>query len=78
MSRTHATTPTPTQLLVLAYLRDFLAKEDQLPPVATVAKHFGWASPNGARFHLDALVRHRVLEMNACGHYRFVRKEGTA
>ena len=39
---------------LLAYMRDFLAKEDQLPPVPLVAKHFGWASANGAQFHFMA------------------------
>ena len=74
--RQPATEATPTQLLVLAYMREFFEKEDQLPPVATVAKHFGWASANGAQFHIDGLVRHGLLEHNACGKYRFARPAG--
>lgn len=67
------TGPSPTQLLVLTYMRTFFEKEDELPPVSYVAKHFGWASANGAQYHIDALVRHRLLELNACGRYRFFR-----
>lgn len=78
MTRTPGKTPTPTQLLVLAYMREYFAQQDQLPPISTIAKHFGWASANGAQFHVDALERHGLVELNACGRYRFSRKEGSA
>ncbi|KRC36254.1 hypothetical protein [Acidovorax sp. Root219] len=78
MSRPHGSVPTATQLLVLAYMREFFATEDQLPPVPLVAKHFGWASPNGAQFHIDGLLRLGYLERNAVGKLRFPRKEGGA
>lgn len=65
--------PSNTQLMVLAYMRKFFEEQDQLPPVAWVAQHFGWASANGAQFHIDVLVEYRLLELNACGRYRFAR-----
>lgn len=70
--------PSKTQLMVLAYMREFFEEQDQLPPVSWVAQHFGWASANGAQFHIDVLVEHRLLELNACGRYRFARPADTA
>lgn len=38
-----------------------------------IAKHFGWASANAAQAHINALLKHRLVERNACGKLRFVR-----
>lgn len=68
-----ATEPTPRNLDVLAYMRQFFKENDQLPPVATVCEHFGWVSPQAAQCHVDALARHGLLERNAVGKWRFAR-----
>lgn len=67
------TEPSPVQLMVLQYMREFFAEQDQLPPVAYIARRFGWYR-NGAMFHVDALVAHGLVELNACGRYRFTRQ----
>jgi len=67
--------PSPRQLEVLAFMRKFFTENDQLPPVAFVAKEFGWKSPNAADTHVAALIRHGLLERNAVGKLRFVRQE---
>ncbi|WP_440111732.1 hypothetical protein [Acidovorax sp. BL-A-41-H1] len=68
-----ATGPTPRNKDVLAYMREFFAENDQLPPIATISQHFGWASTQAAQAHADALVRHGLLERNAVGKLRFAR-----
>ncbi len=65
--------PSERSLQVLAFMREFLAENDQLPPACVIAKHFGWASANAACTHLSALRRHGLVETNACGKLRFVR-----
>ncbi len=64
---------TPTQMAVVGYLRQFLAEQDQLPPTTSIAKHFGWASPNAAHDVMRALEKRGVIEKNAVGRYRFAR-----
>ena len=68
-----ATGPTPRNLDVLAFMRQFFAQNDQLPPVTTVCEHFGWAAPQSAQSHIDALARHGLIERNAVGKWRFAR-----
>lgn len=65
--------PSERSLQVLAFMREFFADNDQLPPAEVIAKHFGWASANAACTHLSALRRHGLVETNACGKLRFVR-----
>ncbi len=65
--------PSERSLQVLAFMREFFAENDQLPPAEVIAKHFGWASVNSACTHLSALRRHGLVETNACGKLRFVR-----
>ena len=65
--------PSERSLQVLAFMREFFATNDQLPPAEVIAKHFGWASVNSACTHLSALRRHGLVEPNACGKLRFVR-----
>lgn len=65
--------PSERSLQVLAFMREFFAENDQLPPADAIAKHFGWASANAACTHLSALRRHGLVEPNACGKLRFAR-----
>lgn len=69
---------TDKQVEVLLYLWNFYEKNDQLPPVTTVAKHFGFASGNGAQDHITALVRKGWLEPNEAGRYKFSTLTRTA
>ena len=46
---------TRIQAQVLDYLRIFCVMNDQLPPCATIAHAFGWASANAAHHHLANL-----------------------
>lgn len=73
--RRAADAPSPRNLEVLGFMREFFQANDQLPPAATIAVHFGWTSMNSAQLHVDALIRHGLLERNAVGKLRFVRKE---
>lgn len=68
-----ATGPTPRNLDVLAFMREFWAENDQLPPMTHIAHHFWWVSTQAAQCHVDALAHHGMLERNVCGKYRFAR-----
>lgn len=57
---------------VLDYMRAFFADNDQLPPLASIAKHFGVCN-SGASWYVDMLKRHGMLEHNAVGKLRFAR-----
>ena len=70
--------PTQRNLEVLAFMREFFEENDQLPPVATVCKHFGWRSLQAGQDHVNALSRHGLLERNAVGKLRFARGGRTA
>lgn len=65
--------PSERSLQVLAFMREFLAENDQLPPACAIAKHFGWASANAAQEHINSLRGHGLVETNACRKLRFVR-----
>ncbi len=65
--------PSERSLQVLAFMREFLAENDQLPPACAIAKHFGWASANAAQEHINTLRGHGLVETNACGKLRFAR-----
>ena len=60
---------------VLAFMREFLADEDQLPPLSCLAQRFGMTA-SGIDWHVQQLVRHGHLERNAVGKLRFARKGG--
>lgn len=64
---------TPKQVQVLLFCRDFLNRNDEFPPMWAISKHFGWASANAAKEHVDALGRHGAVERNEIGNWRFVR-----
>lgn len=68
-----STGPTVRNLQVLQYMREFFAENDQLPPMAHIAGYFGWASEQSALEHIESLMRHELVERNACGKLRFVR-----
>ena len=71
--------PTRRNLQVLGYMRDFFAQNDQLPPMAHIAAHFGWSSDQSALEHVESLMRHGLIERNACGKCRFSRiQKGSA
>lgn len=63
----------PVQKMVLGFMREFFAENDQLPPAHLVAGHFGWKSRVNAVWHIEKLARHGYIEPNATGKYRFTR-----
>ena len=65
--------PTTKNLEVLAYMREFFDENDQLPPVARVAEHFGMTL-NGADWHVQMLLRFGEVERNSVGKLRFARR----
>lgn len=68
-----AAAPSALNLEVLAFMQAFFGDNDQLPPVAVVAKHFGWAV-GSADWHIQALIKHGLLERNALGKLKFARR----
>lgn len=73
--RRAADAPSPRNLEVLEYCKEFFAENDQIPPGLSISRHFGWSSLNSAQIHVDALIHHGLLERNAVGKLRFARKE---
>ena len=65
---------TPKQAEVLAFMREFFALNDQLPPASALRTRFGWASDNAAATYLAALAKKGHIEHNAVGKYRFARR----
>ena len=63
---------TPTQLEMLGFMRKYLAENDQLPPVTTVATKFDMY-PGGAQWHMAEMARKGAIEKNAAGRWRFAR-----
>jgi SOS-response transcriptional repressor LexA len=64
----------PVQVMVLGYMREFFAENDQLPPAQVISNRFGWNSVANARWHVRKLERHGYIEPNATGKYRFKRE----
>lgn len=73
-ARGQAIGPSRKNLDVLAYMREFYLENDQLPPLMCINRNFGWVSLNAAQLHVDALIRHGLVERNAVGKLRFARK----
>jgi SOS-response transcriptional repressor LexA len=67
--------PTARNHDVMDFMRAFFAENDQLPPMAHIAAHFGWASTMAAQMHINSLEKHGLIERNACGKYRFSRSD---
>ena len=57
---------------VLAFCHAFFEQNDQLPPQASVAAHFG-VCEQAAQEYMRALGREKHLERNAVGKWRFAR-----
>lgn len=65
----------PVQEMVLGFMREFFAQNDQLPPAHAISEHFGWKLKQNADWHVRALEREGRIERNAVGKYRFTREE---
>ncbi len=63
----------PRQLEVLTFMQSFFKDNDQTPPMAVIAEHFGFRSPNAAQYHIDWLLRHGYLERNSLRNLKFSR-----
>lgn len=61
---------------VLAFMKKFHSENDQTPPEAHIAKHFGWSSANAAHEVLIRLEMKGAIERNVIGKWRFARKGG--
>lgn len=65
---------TKTQARVLAFMQQFFLQNDHLPSNEIIAEHFGWGSHNSAHGHVQALVKHDLLEKNSVGRWKFTDK----
>lgn len=70
---------TAKQAAVLDFMREYEAANDNMPTIPVIAQRFGYASPNAANQHVQALVKHGHLERLA-GQVglRFVREKPCA
>lgn len=64
---------TKKQEEVYDFMFHFFEENDQIPPMAEIADHFGWASPNAANEHVLRIRDAGWIEHNAVGKYRFTR-----
>ena len=64
---------TPTQKVVLIYMRHYFAENDQLPSNKAIKEAFGYSSDNSALLIQKSLARKGFIERNAVGKYRFTR-----
>lgn len=65
---------TKRQIEVLEFAQSFLERNDQFPPLASIANHFGWRSVNAAQGHIDSLAIMGFVERNEVGKWRFKRE----
>lgn len=72
--RGHGRVPTEAQLRVLAYMREFFVRNDQLPPYRSIAKHFGWKTDSCVQGFIVRLEFHGLIERNEIGNWRFPRE----
>lgn len=72
--RRAATEASPQNLRVLAFMREFFADNDQLPPLSVIVRHFSFRCSGSADWHIQALLRHGLLERNVLGKLKFARK----
>lgn len=66
---------TSVQKMVLEFLRQFHADNDQLPPAQVISDKFGWASSNSAMEMCKRLESAGEIKRNALGKWMFVRKQ---
>jgi repressor LexA len=52
---------TYTQARVLDFIRQHMAIEQRPPTRAEIAQHFGYASPNAAQCHIEALAKRGAI-----------------
>lgn len=70
---------TPKQSAVLAFMVEFEAQNDNMPTMPVIARHFGYASPNAANDHVQALIRAGKLErLDGQVGFRFTRSKACA
>lgn len=62
---------TKKQQAVFQFLREFFYENDQLPPIASIAKRFG-CFQNAITDTMKELERHEMIERNCIGKWRFV------
>lgn len=55
-------------MCVLDYLRAYLVANHRLPSMVAIAKAFGWASPDSANLHMQALFRGGLVTTGEDGH----------
>ena len=67
------TCPSPRNLEIFEFCKQFLSTEDEFPPMWAIAKHFGFRSATAAQTHIDVLAKYGLLERNSIGNWRFVR-----
>src|SRR6186713_524154 len=65
----------PKRIAVLAFLRDRIEAQGQVPSLAEIAAEFGFASRNAAQKHIQALVADGLVEL-APGRKRGIRLVG--
>lgn len=56
---------TSRQREILEFIEQHLRQRGLPPTRADIVKHFGFASPNAAQCHLQALARHGAIELRA-------------
>lgn len=66
----------PIQRMVLDFMREFFAENDQLPPARAICDRFNWNSSNNASHYQRQLLKKGYLEVNSVGKYRFKRQGG--
>ena len=64
---------TALQIEIVASCRDYLARNDQLPPTRQLQDRFGWKSQTSSVQQMNALIRRGILEFNENGKLRFRR-----
>lgn len=57
--------PTSTQLRILRFVREYLARHGYPPSVRDIQRAFGFASPRSAAKHLQSLEAHGLIELPA-------------
>lgn len=62
---------TEGQAELLAFCMRFFLRNHTLPPMLSVANHFGWSSKQAASDKVNILVRKGYLERNDLGKLRF-------
>lgn len=66
---------TEKQMEILAFMREFFGENDQLPPISVSAERFEM-NVNSMNWHVQQLLKFRLLERNVVGKLRFARAKG--